>query len=160
MSSPALPEQPLPLTYRVVVGVDFSEHSARAIRAALDLALHRETQIFAITVAEGFGVARPKTEATEMHDTFHDETQKTLERYLSDQLDDLEKGGAKLNRKRVAAAVDFGKPAESILAFADSVKADLIVIGTHGKKGLERLVLGSVATSILRTARCPVLVTV
>lgn len=52
---------------------------------------------------------------------------------------------------------DTGDVAESILAAAESEGADLIVMTTHGRTGLSRLLFGSVAESVLRTARVPVL---
>jgi len=51
-----------------------------------------------------------------------------------------------------------GKPAVEIVKFAISHEIDLIVIGTRGKRGLERLLLGSVAESVIRSAGCNVLV--
>jgi nucleotide-binding universal stress UspA family protein len=54
--------------------------------------------------------------------------------------------------------VDLGEPVEHILARAASLPADLIVMGTHGTGGFERLVLGSVAEKVLRRAPCDVLV--
>lgn len=50
-----------------------------------------------------------------------------------------------------------GEPAAEILAVAADEAADLIVMGTHGRGGLPRLVLGSVAESVMRKAVCPVL---
>ena len=50
-----------------------------------------------------------------------------------------------------------GEPAEEILRIAKSEGADLIVLGTHGSTGLYRLLMGSVAESVLRKAPCPVL---
>ncbi len=50
-----------------------------------------------------------------------------------------------------------GVPHEAIVETARSVGADLIVMGTHGRSGLQRLVLGSVAENVLRHAPCPVL---
>jgi len=50
-----------------------------------------------------------------------------------------------------------GTPANEILACAHEISSDLIVIGTHGRSGFERLVLGSVAEKVLRKAACPVL---
>lgn len=158
MSTPPLPPQPLPPTYKVVVGVDYSEPSSHAMRAALDIAVHRETQIYAIAVAEGWAPGRPAEASAEMQQTFHDEAQTTLEKWIGEQVDELEKTGFKFNRKRVAAAIDFGKPAEGILALAEDVQADLIVVGTHGRKGIERLVVGSVANEVVRGAHCAVLV--
>ena len=51
-----------------------------------------------------------------------------------------------------------GDPATAILEVARENSADLIVIGTHGRKGLLRILMGSVAESVLRGATCPVLV--
>lgn len=53
--------------------------------------------------------------------------------------------------------VKLGDPRDVILEVAEAQRADLIVIGTHGRRGLSRLVLGSVAESVVRTAACPVL---
>ena len=156
---PDLPAQPLPPTYKIVVGVDYSDQSARAFAAALDLALYRDSQIYAVAVAEGHAPGRPAKESAEMEQTFHEEAQRTLDRWIGSQLDELEKSGGKLNRRRIAAVIDFGKPADAVLAMADDVQADLIVVGTHGKKGLGRLVVGSVAQDAVRRAHCPVLVT-
>jgi nucleotide-binding universal stress UspA family protein len=144
--------------YRIVVGLDYSESSTLALGAALSLALRRpEAQLYALAVAEGI-LSRPEEIVEEAKHAFHHEAQATLERYLAEQLDELEKSGRRINRMRVAAAVDFGSPTERILALAEDVSADLIVLGTHGRTGLKRLVVGSVAENVLRHAHCPVLV--
>jgi len=54
--------------------------------------------------------------------------------------------------------VEQGIAADSILAFARGQKADVIIMGTHGRRGYDRLVLGSVADRVMRNAPCPVLV--
>lgn len=53
--------------------------------------------------------------------------------------------------------VDYGNAADEILEHAAQCQADLIVMGTHGRTGLGRLLMGSVAEHVLRRARCPVL---
>lgn len=53
--------------------------------------------------------------------------------------------------------LEVGDPATVILDLAKELHADMIVLGTHGKRGLERLLLGSVAEQVLRKATCPVL---
>ena len=57
----------------------------------------------------------------------------------------------------IEAAVREGSAAAEILDQAAGMKADLLVIGTHGRSGFERLVLGSVAEKVLRKASCPVM---
>ncbi len=51
----------------------------------------------------------------------------------------------------------LGDPAEMIVQLAEQEKADLIVMGTHGRSGLSRLLMGSVAEAVVRQAPCPVL---
>jgi nucleotide-binding universal stress UspA family protein len=58
---------------------------------------------------------------------------------------------------RVDSAVAVGAPAEKILEAARNQKADLIIMGTHGRKGIERTLFGSVADKVVRDAPCPVL---
>ena len=58
---------------------------------------------------------------------------------------------------RVVRRLRRGEPAAEILTVAADVAADLIVMGTHGRGGLSRLVLGSVAEMVMRKAPCPVL---
>lgn len=53
--------------------------------------------------------------------------------------------------------VVFGTPAERIVDMAKTIRADLIIMGTHGRSGLGRLLMGSVAEKVLRQAPCPVL---
>jgi nucleotide-binding universal stress UspA family protein len=54
--------------------------------------------------------------------------------------------------------VQMGSAPDSILSFAEAQKADVIVMGTHGGRGYDRLTLGSVTNRVMRTAPCPVLV--
>jgi nucleotide-binding universal stress UspA family protein len=58
---------------------------------------------------------------------------------------------------RVSHQLERGDPAELILSVAQDLGCDLIVMGTHGRSGLARLFMGSVAEEVLRTAPCPVL---
>jgi hypothetical protein len=53
--------------------------------------------------------------------------------------------------------MEKGDPAEEILRVAEETKCDLIMIGTHGRTGLGRLLMGSVAEQVVRKAHCPVL---
>ena len=57
---------------------------------------------------------------------------------------------------KVSVLLREGHPAEQILRAARSMKADLIVMGTHGRKGLPKLFVGSVAERVVAAASCPV----
>ena len=63
-------------------------------------------------------------------------------------------------RQRVSMApvrIEIGDPRDTIDRVAQLIGADLIVMGTHGRRGVRRLLLGSVAESVVRSAPCPVL---
>jgi nucleotide-binding universal stress UspA family protein len=63
-----------------------------------------------------------------------------------------------LDEARVHPHVRIGKAAETMLQVAIDYDTDLIVVGTNARRGIDRLLLGSVAETLVRTARCPVLV--
>ena len=83
-------------------------------------------------------------------------------------LDDAEKEGKeklaailtaeKKERLNLTSYVGFGAPANQIVEYAEKNDIDLIVMGTHGRSGLEKMWLGSVTEKVLRQAHCPVLV--
>ena len=56
-----------------------------------------------------------------------------------------------------ARRIEAGLPVRDILRIADEGEYDLLVLGTHGRSGFERLMLGSVAERVIRAARCPVI---
>ena len=58
---------------------------------------------------------------------------------------------------RVVLAAAWGDPGDEILKYARAHNVDLIVCGTHGRRGWDHLVMGSVAERVVRTAPCPVL---
>lgn len=88
--------------------------------------------------------------------------------HLGHALDDAEKeGNAKLKELlsehekaalSLTSYVGFGPPADEITEYAGKNDIDLIVMGTHGRSGLEKMWLGSVTEKVLRHATCPVLV--
>lgn len=58
---------------------------------------------------------------------------------------------------KVKTRVEFGQPAEKILEVAKKEEIDMIIMGTHGRKGLNRAIFGSVAFKVVQSARCPVI---
>lgn len=59
---------------------------------------------------------------------------------------------------RVRFAVEYGSPASTIIGYASKIRADMIVLGSHGASDIRRLLVGSTAESVMRHASCPVLV--
>ncbi len=89
-----------------------------------------------------------------------EEGPKRVRDYVLDKARDrLERIAEKLRRECVTTEVDarLGDISEGILAAARDARAEVIVMGTHGRRGLEHLFLGSVAEKVVRTAPCPVL---
>ena len=60
--------------------------------------------------------------------------------------------------KQCKTKVAVGYVVDSIVEYAKGENADLIIIGTHGKRGLEKVLLGSVAERVIKRAHCPILV--
>lgn len=136
---------------RILIAVDESAFAAHAARVGVELAKSLTAEIAFIYVVDP-SVARAAPElgvpADELIATNQQEGKSLLAAFR-------ERAGASL------AALEFleiGKPAAKIVEGAKSWPADLIVIGSHGRSGVERLLLGSITESVVRNASCPVLV--
>jgi nucleotide-binding universal stress UspA family protein len=134
---------------RIVVPVDFTDFSRRAADYATMLARRFGAKIMLVHVIEPFTYDINET----MWVVDHYAALKTIaERLLAQQQ-------KVLSRKGVTAQTFLlrGTPPFEIVDEARKRRADLIVMGTHGRTGLEHLVLGSVAERVVRLASCPVL---
>jgi nucleotide-binding universal stress UspA family protein len=58
---------------------------------------------------------------------------------------------------KLETRVELGPPAKKIVAFAQKEKIDMIIMGAHGRAGLEKMIFGSVANKVVKSASCPVL---
>jgi nucleotide-binding universal stress UspA family protein len=132
---------------RVVVPVDFSEDSF----AALDTALALVADASHLSLIYVLPVLEP-AEPGVIWSTIDDDSRRHhAELALAERLDAPRFRGVKTH-------VAFGEPGHEIAAFAQQEKADLIVLSSHGRTGLTRLLIGSVAEKTVRLAHCPVLV--
>jgi nucleotide-binding universal stress UspA family protein len=138
---------------RILCPVDFSECSARAYDYAYSLALRYKAKLCVEHVIELVTSSYPYYNFPDIagNNIYWDLSQATEER-----LREMVKQQS-MNGLQAEMVVHKGFVPDSILAFAQDQRADLIVMGTHGRRGLDRLVMGSVAKSILRKATCPVL---
>lgn len=141
---------------RILVAVDGSAASNKGLREAMRLAkaegatlciLHVVNDYLAMASASMEGVAPPRD--------LRPLLRKSGERILA-------RAKALAAKHRLQAVVVLrevlsGPAAESIVREAKKQRADLIVLGTHGRRGLRRLVLGSDAEKVVRTASVPVL---
>lgn len=128
----------------IVVPTDFSPTATKAVEYGAGLAYRLGASLTLLHAVEPLGVALPQAlaEAQQIGAT------ESLEGVVKE----LAARGVKAD-----FAVRMGPAARETIELARERKADLIVIGTHGRSGLSRLLLGSVAENVLRHADCPVL---
>jgi nucleotide-binding universal stress UspA family protein len=135
------------LPHRVILATDFSEASIRAIRAAVPLISETATVYLAHVV--------PRFAALE---GVWDSQQPTFADSLGAEFHHL-KAALNIPASMPVETITLrGDPARELLGLAKASKADLIVCGTHGRGFISRMLLGSVATKLLRGAPCPMLV--
>ncbi len=138
---------------RILCPIDFSDASRHALDHAVAIAGWYESHITALhVIAPGFAFEPPILFAERGRlkalPVDRDQMQARLDDWLR---------VATAARVPSESRISDGQPAESVLAQAQSLPADLIVLGSHGRSGFERLVLGSVTEKVLRNAVCPVL---
>jgi nucleotide-binding universal stress UspA family protein len=153
-TSPVPVKPPSILTIeRILCPVDFSEFSAKAYDYALSLAHHYRAKLFLEHVVQPITSPYP-------YYAFPDswsEIYWNLDAHADTELKQLVQTH-RWNGVQPDLVVHRGPVPASILSFADVQSVDLIVMGTHGRQGLDRLAMGSVTEKLLRKARCPVLV--
>lgn len=136
----------------ILFPTDFSEGSAQALKYAVDLVNRYGAKLYLLHViydiAKGSGWYVPHISMDQLYKDIEEGAKKELERFGNEEIGGL---------KNVERVVIKGVPHEEIINFAKSNKIDLIVIGTHGRKGLDRILFGSTAAQVVRFAPCPVL---
>lgn len=135
---------------RVEIAVDFSEISANALRQGLRLL---ERLGAPVTETEALMVLAPYETAGSLHFT-----RDQVQRFAVEELSRFLASNASPAMRPKLARVLTGSPRETILATLQDRQADLVVLGTHGRSGFERLMLGSVAAGVLHSATCNLLI--
>lgn len=130
---------------KVLFATDFSEASQTALVYATALARDAGARMLILHVEE-----TPVSYATGEMLVFHPDVPNPELRRMLEKI--VPHGGVPYEHHLVV-----GNPANEIVRLAEEQGADLIVLGTHGRKGLSRLLTGSVAELVLRRAQCPVL---
>ena len=146
--------------YVVVVGTDFSKQSDRAVQTAYYQA-SRETpadlHVVHATVAVG-GEATSSTASFTGLNGLPAPSLDELQAQVRTQLDRVLGPATPNNRVRVVAHIAIDEPSLGLAQLASRLEANLLVVGTHGRRGLARWMLGSVAEGVIRCATCQVLV--
>jgi universal stress protein A len=138
--------------YRIIVPTDFSDCSEEAWALA-----QRVAGAFAAELVLVHVLAEPPPHGAgpfslDRAEEVYEGSRKWVE-------ESLHAWAAKAKSKglNVRVALRAGEPDQEIIALATDELADLVVVGTHGRGGIDRALLGSVADRVIRTAPCPVL---
>jgi nucleotide-binding universal stress UspA family protein len=135
----------------ILVPTDFSDRSAAAVEYASELAATTGAKLHIVHVDDLVDfAAMSAAEGVYVYDT-PERTQRALKARLAK---------VKPTKANVHFSHHFvqGVPSAQIVALADELPTDLIVMSSHGRSGLSRVLMGSVAENVLRHAKCPVLI--
>jgi nucleotide-binding universal stress UspA family protein len=152
--------------YLVVVGMDFSDLANRALQEAFDLASRRkDAEVHVISIVPGPNMDPsyqiPAYALASNQDDNLDGAVERLRAHVQAQFEAFDAGLAERphgGSLKVVSHARVDSPVLGIVQFASDLGADLIVVGTHGRQGVARVLMGSVAESTVRHAHCPVLV--
>lgn len=140
---------------RILLPTDGSELSLRAVDIGIQLASRLGAEVVAFHAMEPFEIAPYFTDLVVFpEDNYDKEVNERAERYLEE-----------TRQRAEAAKVAWSgqheydpRPYEAIMRVAHERKCDLIVMGSHGRRGLDKLLLGSQTNKLLLTADIPVLI--
>lgn len=134
-------------TNRVLVPIDFSPESFQALTDTLEF-IQDPTHVYVLHVLSPLNPVEP---GMVWHTTDNELRQQNVSEAFQQQFDhpDIDK---------INFSVKIGSPSSEILDYAKEQEIELIVIPSHGRTGLNRFLLGSVAERVVRFAHCPVLV--
>ncbi len=137
----------------ILAAVDLSESSAAVLAQASGLARTFGASLDVLTVVtqplhEVWTGYVPAPELVDALDRAEGEARHRLDRLAS---------GEDRRDLRISLATAWGEPADQILGYAKDHHVGLIVCGTHGRRGIDHLLMGSVAERVVRLAPCPVL---
>ncbi|WP_265112515.1 universal stress protein [Halosolutus halophilus] len=134
----------------VLVPTDGSDHARRALRLGSAIASRHGATMHLLSVVDEptLGLAVGSSPAADR-----------LEEHARDVLEEASTIATNAGVDDVVTAIEFGSVTQEIQSFADEADVDLVVMGTHGRTGLDQHLLGSITERVLRTAPAPVLTT-
>ncbi len=141
----------------VITPIDFSENAETVVEAAVEVAKRFDAQLKLVFIVQGFedysGFFVPPVNLPSIEEELFQSAQQRMDQFLEEHKELFAKNGI----EKVESDVLRGDVAEEILDYANDQNSDLIVMGTHGYKGLERVMFGSVADKVVKSACCPVM---
>lgn len=138
------------MSRRILVPVDGSEQAHAACEFVADAFPDAELVLLHVINPADAGYSAQASLPT-FSEEWYDQ-QKEVAHKLFDEIEaDLSEEGVSVDRE-----IEVGKPTRTIVEYAEEEAVDQIVMGSHGRTGLSRLILGSVAENVVRRAHCPV----
>lgn len=137
---------------KILVPVDFSDNAQKIFGVAVNVAQKYGAELVCLFVAQHYedydGFFIEHMPYLQFQEDIQASAEKKMAQFMKDNLPQDLDGSSKIL---------VGDAGEEVVAFAAKERIDLIVIGTHGYKGLDRILFGSVAAHVVKTAPCPVL---
>lgn len=141
----------------ILTPIDFSDNAGKIAKAAAYVAGTFQAELHLVFVVQNFedysGFFVPPINLPNMEEELFASAQQQMETFVEEQKEIFAAAGV----ATVTSKVLSGDVAEEILRYAAKKKVQLIIMGTHGYKGLEKIMFGSVADKIVKTACCPVM---
>jgi nucleotide-binding universal stress UspA family protein len=143
----------------ILVAIDGSEHSFKAAEYAIDLAKSFGAQLYAVTItyipASDSLTQKDVINKSLIEDNIDNNDRKDAGEWFEKFTQNAKENDIQLKPELINSArpVDY-----TILEYAENHEIDLIIVGTKGRTGFKKLLLGSVASSIVTYAHCPVMV--
>ncbi len=136
---------------------DGSKFAESAAQHAIWIASKSGAEIIVLNVIETSSLVGLPAEdlIVRIKEMLKEEGRRSLER-ISEMVNDSEKE-SKIEDIKITLKTEEGSPGDSIIKTIDKENVDLVVMGTSGKHGLDRFLLGSVTEKVVRSAKCPVL---
>jgi len=145
--------------YVIVVGIDYSPASDLALERAFELAAARpRAEVHVLSVVNLYGaqaIVDGSAQPVGVSSVTLADAISALEHYVQQRRSSFQ---GTLDSVEVRCHLRLDAPATEVAQMAADLEADMVVVGTHGRRGIARLLLGSVAEAVVRLAPCPVLV--
>jgi nucleotide-binding universal stress UspA family protein len=140
----------------ILVGIDGSESSIDAADYAIEMAKKDGAQVIALTVnripLSSYGLATPQDEVKQ---SIENEDMQEFKEWLDKISQSAKRNNVQLKKEIINSQMSVEA---AIVEYAESEGVDLIVIGTRGNSGIKNMLIGSIASGVVKYATCPVMV--
>ncbi len=142
---------------RVVTPIDFSDNSKVIAESAAFVAASFQAELMLVFIVQKFedysGFFVPQMNVPDLERDLHVQAESRMDTFCKEMEEFVQGKGV----TAVSGKVMMGDVAEQIVSYAGDDSGNMIVMGTHGYKGLEKIMFGSVADKVVKSAFCPVL---